>query len=52
MASKAERLRRRLEADRKIADQTNKSQLKAEDTLTELEEREQQREARGIRRPT
>ena len=48
---KAERLRRLLASDRRTADQANKSLLQAEDALTALEEREQQRAQREQRRP-
>ena len=43
---KAERLRKLLASDRRTASQANKSLLSAEDALTALEEREQQRSVR------
>jgi len=43
---KAERLRKLLAAGKRTADQTNKALLQAEDALTALEEREQQRAQR------
>jgi hypothetical protein len=47
MASKAERLRKLLQADQKTAGQTQASLLRVEDSLSALEDREARRNSRA-----
>lgn len=49
MAQRAKKLKSALQASRRTADQAQKSLLRAEDTLTTIEERESQRAARAGR---